>query len=116
MGRRMHHPRSNQNPSEHRTFPKLLRLGRESARSSGSWVEGARLGTGRPELERRTTVDQGPFFFCLKHHTVETRDGCAERHRLGPFATRAEAERALDKVAERNEAADASDRAWEGDR
>ena len=60
-------------------------------------------------------MDQGPFFFCLKHHTVETRDGCAERHRLGPFATRAEAEHALDKVAERNEAADAADRAWEGE-
>jgi cell division protein FtsN len=49
----------------------------------------------------------------LKHHTVETRDGCAERHRLGPFDTRAEAEQALQKVAERNERADAEDRAWE---
>ena len=27
---------------------------------------------------------QGPWFYCLKHHTVEDRDGCAERHRLGP--------------------------------
>jgi hypothetical protein len=58
-------------------------------------------------------LDEGPFFFCLKHHTVETRDGCAERHRLGPFATRSEAEHALDKVAERNEKADAEDRAWD---
>ncbi|MCU1620645.1 MAG: uncharacterized protein JWR41_2651, partial [Modestobacter sp.] len=40
-------------------------------------------------------MDEGPWFFCLKHHTVETRDGCAERHRLGPFATRSEAEHAL---------------------
>jgi hypothetical protein len=63
--------------------------------------------------ERRPTLDEGPWFFCLKHHTVETRDGCAERHRLGPFATRAEAEHALEKVAERNEKADAEDRAWE---
>ena len=56
---------------------------------------------------------EGPWFYCLKHHAVETRDGCAERHRLGPFATYAEAEQALQKVAERNERADAEDRAWE---
>ncbi|MGY1855962.1 hypothetical protein [Modestobacter sp. SYSU DS0290] len=55
----------------------------------------------------------GPWFYCLKHHAVETRDGCAERHRLGPFETREEAEQALAKVAERNEAADAADREWE---
>jgi len=53
---------------------------------------------------------EGPWFYCLKHHTVETRDGCAERHRLGPFATRSEAEHALDKVAERNEAWDNDDK------
>lgn len=57
---------------------------------------------------------EGPWFYCLKHHSVEDRDGCAERHRLGPFATRAEAEQALAKVAERNEQADAQDRAWNG--
>ncbi|MCZ2837228.1 hypothetical protein [Modestobacter sp. VKM Ac-2985] len=56
---------------------------------------------------------EGPWFYCLKHHAVETRDGCAERHRLGPYDTRAEAQDALEKVAERNEAADAADRAWE---
>ena len=37
----------------------------------------------------------GPWFYCLKHNTVETRDGCAERHRLGPYETREEAEHAL---------------------
>ena len=41
---------------------------------------------------------EGPWFFCLKHHTVETRDGCAERHRLGPYATREEAEHAVQSV------------------
>ncbi len=55
---------------------------------------------------------EGPWFYCLKHHAVEPRDGCAERHRLGPYATREEAELALQKVAERNEKAAASDRAW----
>jgi len=29
-------------------------------------------------------MEQGPWFYCLKDHAVETRDGCAERHRLGP--------------------------------
>jgi hypothetical protein len=61
-----------------------------------------------------TTVAEGPWFYCLKHHSVETRDGCAERHRLGPYATRDEAEHALQHVAERNERADAEDRAWNG--
>ncbi len=57
-------------------------------------------------------MDDGPWFYCLKHHAVEPRDGCAERHRLGPYATREEAELALQKVAERNEKADAEDREW----
>ena len=48
---------------------------------------------------------EGPWFFCLKHHTVEPRDGCAERHRLGPYETREEAEHALQSVAERERAA-----------
>ena len=37
----------------------------------------------------------------------------AFERRLGPFETRAEAEHALQKVAERNEKADAEDRAWD---
>ena len=46
------------------------------------------------------------YWFCLNHHTVEGADGCAYQDRLGPYSTRAEAERALEKVAERNEAWD----------
>ena len=58
----------------------------------------------------------GPWFFCLKHHTVEPKDGCAERHRLGPYETREQAEHALQLVAEREQRLDAEDRAWkEGD-
>ena len=59
---------------------------------------------------------QGPWFYCLKHHTVEDRDGCAERHRLGPYATREEAEHALQSVAEREEQLTEEDRRWQGDR
>jgi len=57
-------------------------------------------------------MDTGPWYYCLDHRTVEPREGCPDRVRLGPYATRAEAEHALDKVAERNEAEDAADRAW----
>ncbi len=48
------------------------------------------------------------FYYCLKHSGVEDEKGCKASDRLGPYPTRAEAERALDKVAERN-------RAWETD-
>ena len=43
------------------------------------------------------------YWYCLKHHTVEPREGCKNADRLGPYATAAEASRALEKVAERNE-------------
>ncbi|WP_040336799.1 hypothetical protein [Candidatus Blastococcus massiliensis] len=58
---------------------------------------------------------EGSWFYCLKHNAVEPRDGCAERHRLGPYATREEAERALATVAEREEQLTEEDREWEGD-
>jgi hypothetical protein len=69
----------------------------------------------RPTPTEEAHMAGGPWFFCLKHHTVEPRDGCAERHRLGPYETREEAERALQGVAERNEKLDAEDRAWRDD-
>lgn len=50
--------------------------------------------------------DSDEFWFCLKHHTVEGRDGCRNADRLGPYATAAEASRALEKVEERNESWD----------
>jgi hypothetical protein len=43
------------------------------------------------------------FFYCVRHHAVEGVDGCAPIDRLGPYDTRAEAERALEKARERNE-------------
>ena len=49
--------------------------------------------------------DEGPeWFYCLKHHTVEGPVGCKAKDRLGPYATREEAEHALEKVKERNQA------------
>ena len=43
------------------------------------------------------------YWYCLKHHTVEGVDGCRNADRLGPYPTREEAARALEKVEERNE-------------
>ena len=51
------------------------------------------------------------FWYCVKHHAVEGADGCPPIDRLGPYPTREEAERALEKVAERNAAWEEQDRA-----
>jgi hypothetical protein len=66
-------------------------------------------------VTREVHVAEGPWFYCLKHNAVEDRDGCAERHRLGPYATRQEAEHAVQAVAERERKLTQEDRAWEGD-
>ncbi len=56
------------------------------------------------------------YYWCLRHNRVETDDNaCAERHRLGPYDTAAQAERALDRVAERNAAWEAEDARWSGE-
>ncbi len=54
------------------------------------------------------------WWFCLKHHTVEPREGCKNADRLGPYETYADAERALERVAERNEEWD-NDPRWNDD-
>jgi hypothetical protein len=56
----------------------------------------------------------GQYYYCLEHHTVEPEEGCRAADRLGPYATRAEAERALEKVQERNEEWD-NDPNWSDD-
>jgi hypothetical protein len=67
---------------------------------------------GDADRYEEAVVAGGPWFFCIKHHTVEPRDGCAERHRLGPYETREEAEHALQSVAEREQKLTAEDREW----
>lgn len=49
------------------------------------------------------------WWFCLKHHAVEHGAGCPGKDRLGPYATREEAEHALETVRRRNEEWDAKD-------
>jgi hypothetical protein len=52
------------------------------------------------------------WWWCLKHNTVEGPDGCAAKHRIGPFETREEAARALDIIREREERKRAEDAEW----
>jgi hypothetical protein len=53
------------------------------------------------------------YYWCLRHQQVESGDDmCAGRYRLGPFDTPSEAERALERVRERNEAWEAEDDDW----
>jgi hypothetical protein len=54
------------------------------------------------------------FWYCLKHRTVEGEEGCPNKDRLGPYESEPEASRALEKVAERNEAWE-EDPAWNDD-
>jgi len=66
-------------------------------------------------------MPSGDFWYCLRHHAVEsgavesgavesgaveTGDGCGPADRLGPYPTAEEAQHALQKVQERNEAWD----------
>ncbi|MFG2061498.1 hypothetical protein ACGFIK_08735 [Micromonospora sp. NPDC048871] len=54
--------------------------------------------------------DPRRYYWCTRHHRVETgTEVCAARHVLGPYASAADAENALQKVRERNEAWEAED-------
>lgn len=56
------------------------------------------------------------YYWCLRHNRVETdANACAARHRLGPYGSEEEAERALERVAERNAEWDAEDARWAGE-
>ena len=54
------------------------------------------------------------YWYCLVHHRVEGEEGCRNADRLGLYPTEGEAARALEKVAERNEAWE-HDPAWNDD-
>ena len=68
-----------------------------------------------PRSQRGGRHGRGPWFFCLKHHTVEPGTAAPSATGSGPYETREEAEHALQSVAEREEKLTAEDRAWEGD-
>jgi hypothetical protein len=52
------------------------------------------------------------WYYCLRHRTVEPREGCRAADRLGPYPDRETAARALEIARERTEAADSADREW----
>jgi len=54
-------------------------------------------------------MDDGDYWYCLVHHMVETRDGCPNKDRLGPFGTPEAAGRALQTIAERQARYDAEE-------
>jgi hypothetical protein len=53
-------------------------------------------------------VMKDEWFYCLDHRSVEPFDGCRAAVRIGPFATREEAAKALETVEHRN-------REWDND-
>lgn len=56
------------------------------------------------------------YYWCTRHHRVETpSDKCADQYVLGPYASRGDAEQALQRVEDRNEAWDAEDARWSGE-
>ncbi|MDG4788959.1 hypothetical protein O7626_24025 [Micromonospora sp. WMMD1102] len=56
------------------------------------------------------------YFWCIRHHRVETSaDVCPARYVLGPYVSAADAEQALQRVQQRNEAWDAEDARWAGE-
>lgn len=57
-------------------------------------------------------ADKPEYWYCIKHSRVEGKDGCPNKERLGPYATEAEASRALETAAERTEAWD-RDSKWD---
>ena len=59
---------------------------------------------------------EGGYFWCLRHHRVETGDDvCPAQYRLGPYATADEASRALETVEKRNAEWEAEDARWNGE-
>jgi hypothetical protein len=55
-----------------------------------------------PLFRKAPTGKPGEFYYCLRHRKAEEGPECPAKDRLGPYATRAEAERAIETVSERN--------------
>jgi hypothetical protein len=55
------------------------------------------------------------WWFCLKHMAVEPDEGCPNKDRMGPYATRDEAAAALQTAAARNKSWQEADKDWDGD-
>lgn len=53
------------------------------------------------------------WYYCVRHRRVEPALGCPFKDRLGPYASREEAEQALVTAQRRTEAWDEADEEWE---
>ena len=53
------------------------------------------------------------FWWCLTHARVEEGPGCPNMERMGPYASREQAEGAIARAKARTEAEDAKDKAWD---
>ena len=54
------------------------------------------------------------WYWCMKHERAEPDKACAATQRLGPYATREEAESYAERVKSRNQRWDADDKRWSG--
>ncbi|MEU8354217.1 hypothetical protein [Streptomyces sp. NPDC048845] len=53
-------------------------------------------------FKKQTAGKPGEWYYCLKHQKVEEGPECPAKDRFGPYASRAEAGRAMDTAQERN--------------
>ncbi|MDX3093505.1 hypothetical protein PV703_24615 [Streptomyces sp. ME01-24h] len=51
---------------------------------------------------RKPAGKPGEWFYCIEHHKVEEGPECPAKDRMGPYPSRADAERAMETAAERN--------------
>jgi hypothetical protein len=52
------------------------------------------------------------WYYCLRHHTVETEGECKATDRLGPYPSPEAAAHALESFKEREDRLEDEDRAW----
>jgi hypothetical protein len=53
-------------------------------------------------FKRKATGRPGEWFYCLEHHTVEEGPECPAKDRMGPYASRSDAEHAMETARDRN--------------
>ncbi|GAA0434731.1 hypothetical protein [Streptomyces luteireticuli] len=55
-------------------------------------------------FRKRPAGKPGEWYYCLEHRAVEEGPQCRAADRMGPYATREEAARAMETARERDEA------------
>ncbi|TFI23396.1 hypothetical protein E4P36_26720 [Streptomyces sp. 4R-3d] len=54
-------------------------------------------------FKKRTAGKPGEWYYCLQHKRVEEGPDCPAKDRFGPYASKREAENAMETAAERNQ-------------